>query len=282
MLAALAALALVVDTAVAQECAGLRQRMANGDPIILGVNSATRPFSYFEDGRGTGYMVDLCKRALARSAVVQGLPAPRYSYKKVDGIKAQFDALGSREIDLACTPTTQTVARRREKNVAFSLTVFLTGAAFLSRVEEIVSELPDLRGGIVTAVENTTTYKGLKAAIAARNISGSIELRRVRSHAEGIRELTAGDTRAHVGDQAILLPYLAANPGLRLGNKLNSFEPYAIALRRCDNEGLDMLDLGLSWLFRSGNIWEVYNAHFPGRKPGALLIATFIIGGLPE
>lgn len=282
LLGAWIAVLTLAQQATAQECQGLRDRILQREPIVLGANPKARPFSYFENGVAQGYVVDLCKHALRRGAEVNDLPEPEFSAVTVKEIGSQFAALSDNRIDLACTPTTHSVERRRTQDVAFSLTVFLTGAAFLTHKKVPISELGDLDKGDVSARKNTTTLAGLEAAIKSTGAGERITLHPVDTHEKGINLLVNGVTDAHVGDQAILLPYLQVNPGLRLGEKLNSFEPYAIALRRCDTEGLDLLDEGLSRLFRSGEVWDIYKAHFRDAEPGALLIATFILGGLPN
>ena len=269
--------------ATAQACEGLRDKISAGESVTLGVSPSALPFSAMEDGQARGYIVDVCRAAVARSADIDGMAAPDFAYRIVDGIRAQFDALKAGEIDLVCTPTTHTVARRAGNDAAFSLSIFVTGADFLSRSTDEVDELVDLSGSTVTAVANTTTIAGLRAALAARGLEEQVTVLPVDSHRAGIDLLIRRPSvRAHAGDQAILAPYLKDEPGLRLSGELKSFEPYGIAIARCDTAGLDFLDRGIARLFRSGDIWPIYNRNFPGLEPGALLIATYIIGGLPD
>ena len=263
------------------ECRPLSKVLKNNQPIILGVNKSSPPFSFVKNGRPKGYMVELCKKAIQVGFDDQDSRKHRFEFQIVDNIKEQFDALSKGRIDIVCTPTTHTVSRRSEYNVSFSLTVFLTGASFLSRAERSIEEIGDLESGRVTAVKNTTTFQGLEAAIDSRNFGEKIYIDYVKDHDEGAVEVVRGNAIAHVGDQALLLPYLEKYPRLRLGNKLNSFEPYAIAIRRCDHGGLDRIDKGISKIFRSGEIWEIYRANF-NHEPGRLLISTYIINGLPN
>lgn len=277
------ALALVSFLPTAQACEGLRGKVAGGQPIALGVSPSSPPLSSVENGRATGYIVDICRAAIERGARIDDLPEPVFTHQIVDGINAQFDALGQNSIDVVCTPTTHTVARRSQHDVGFSLSVFFTGADFIYRAGDDVTELSDLAGSTITAVEDTTTIAGLRAALTSQGLEEQVTVMPVDSHATGIDLLLKRHgIRAHAGDQAILAPYLKDEPGLRLTGELKSFEPYAIAIARCDTEGLDFLDRGIAQLFRSGDIWPIYNRNFPGLEPGALLIATYIIGGLPD
>lgn len=278
----LAVLACLVPwgSARAAECVGLADLLAAGDEIVLGYNTAAAPFSHDSAAGPAGYMVDLCQAAVRRG-MAAGTPAPVFRFRAVD-TASQFDLLRDGAIHLACTPTTHTIGRRTDAGAAFSQTVFVTGADFLSRAGEPVRDLADLVGGTVTAVHGTTTHAGLVSALEARGLLDRVTVSGVDSHTDGVRALTLGTTRAHAGDQAILAPYLDEQPGLRLGGQLHSFEPYAIAMNRCDLDGRDIVDAGLARLFRSGEIWPIFRRNLGDRDPTSLLIATFILGGLPE
>ncbi len=225
-------------------------------------------------------MVDVCRQSLIASARLQNQPDPDFKYQTVDSI-TQFNYLRSGKIDVLCTPTTHTIDRRKREDVMFSLTVFITGADFLSRVDKPIETLSDLSGHRVSAVINTTTMRGLRDFVKQSEID-NIEIEPVKNHLEGVKKLELGLVHAHAGDQALLMRFRKSNPRFRLGGRLNSFEPYALAVRSSDLPLLNDIDQGLSALYRSGEIWDIFEKHFPHTEPSALLISAYILGGVPD
>ena len=62
-----------------------------------------------------------------------------------------------------------------------------------------------------------------------------------------------------------------------------SFEPYAIVLPRGDDDMRLAVNSALAQIYRSGNIVEIFRRWFGSLgKPGVMLGATYILGGIPE
>jgi ABC-type amino acid transport substrate-binding protein len=108
----------------------------------------------------------------------------------------------------------------------------------------------------------------------------------VASHDEGLAKLEAREIAAYFGDQAILI-FLAtgskAPDQLKLSNRQFTFEPYALALARGDDEFRLLVDRTLAHTYRSGKIDQLFTNAF-GQKadPTPALRALYVINGLAE
>jgi ABC-type amino acid transport substrate-binding protein len=248
--------------------------------IRLGVSAASEPFSFQSGSTYSGYMVDLCKRSILSGSQTLCDTNVDFSYTEINGAD-QFQILAESKIDIICSSVTHTISRRIQQNVQFSSTVFVTGADFLSRPEVRIKRLRDLAGLRVSVVGNTTTQAGLLSSIQGRMMSEQVQITTVDSHQEGVERLISRSVDVHVGDQALLIPFLDKNPRLRLSGRLHSFEPYAFVVPQ-GSPLLNIVDQGISETFRNGSIWELFDKYFPESEPSSLLISVFILGGIPE
>jgi ABC-type amino acid transport substrate-binding protein len=74
-----------------------------------------------------------------------------------------------------------------------------------------------------------------------------------------------------------------AQSGLLLADAYLSMEPYALALRRGDEDFRLAVDRALSQIYRSGEIGGVFAASFgPAAKPSQLLLGLYTTSALPE
>ena len=70
---------------------------------------------------------------------------------------------------------------------------------------------------------------------------------------------------------------------LRVSDKILSFEPYALALPRGDEEFRLVVDRTLAGLSRSGEVSKLFETAFgPGATPSDLVRALWILNALPE
>ena len=193
----------------------------------------------------------------------------------------RFDALEEGTIDILCGVTTVTLSRRERFD--FSLLTFITGASVLVRRDSGIEQFDDVAGKSIGVLGATTTQDGLQVTLESRAIDAEVVA--VSSHPEGLAALEAGEIDAYFGDRVILIALGAssADPtNLGVANEWLSYEPYALALRRTDDDLRLVADATLAALYRSGDIGEVYREWFGEVPPGDLLRAMFALQGLPE
>ena len=117
-----------------------------------------------------------------------------------------------------------------------------------------------------------------EAGIAAQIVA-------VGSHEDGRSALEAGEIAAYFGDRAILamLAFGAANPeNLRLSQRFFSYEPYALALQKGDDDFRLLIDTTLARLYRSRAIRRVYEVSFGEAQMSDLLRAMYTLNALPN
>lgn len=251
-----------------------------GGKLTIGYRADTIPFSFkSEDGAPRGYSVELCKRIAHNIGTALGIASIEPVMVEVD-TQGRFDQLENGAVDILCSADTVTLTRREQ--VDFSLLTFVTGGSLLYRPDGPQS-FEALKGQKVGVHAGTTTEAGLRELVQRSQLEATIVP--VQSHEEGVRKLAADELAAYFGDGAILLFYYLTSPDreqIRLSDKLLSFEPYALPIRRGDDTFRLAVDRALAGIYRSGQINEIFATSFGGAKPSELVQAMYRLQALPE
>ena len=249
--------------------------------IVIGHRTASPPFSVVDQsGTAVGYSIDLCKRIAAAVKDELGLNGIKIDYVPVTA-ENRFSMVRQGKVDIVCGSTTNTLKRR--ERVAFTLLTFITGAEMLVRTGSGIDGLKDLEGKKVGVVTGTTTKTGLTKALKRQFINAQVVI--VKDHDEGLKALEDSKIDAYTTDRIILIGLArgARDPSkLMLTNRLYSFEPYALVVRRDDPDFRLIADRTLASLYRSRRIVEIYRKWFGkiGRATD-LLKALYILQGIP-
>ncbi len=268
-----------LSSLVSQATAQSLEAIAETGTLAIGYRTDASPFSFQTDaGEPAGYSLDLCARiADAVAAEVDDLAVDHVPVTAED----RFDALETGRIDILCGATTVTLSRRAEFD--FSLLTFVTGTSVLVRRDSPVEEFDDVAGKAIGVLGATTTEEGLRLTLEARAIEAEVVT--VASHPEGLQALEAGEIDAYFGDRVILLALTAsaADPtSLGVANEWLSYEPYALVMRRGDDDFRLLVDRTLATLYRSGDIGGIFRAAFGDADPSDMLRAMYALQGLPE
>lgn len=259
-----AALSAGPDVALAEEVPGAIERIEAGDNTLrLGYRTDAAPFSSQIDDKPVGYTVEICD-AIGDTIARLFPDRPVRAVFVPVAAEDRFDALKAGEIDLLCGATTVTIDRRRRMD--FSLLTFVTGGALLVRKTE------DVFGGVASTIGvlgGTTSESALNRILS---FSGdAAEIRTVESHDDGVEKLKSGALNGYFSDRALLDQMMASNPGeFSISEELLTFEPYALAMRRGDDELRLATDETIARLYRTGAILQIYNSHFEGSPPPEL------------
>jgi len=264
-----------------QAMAQTLEQVRSSGVFKIGFREDAEPFSFKNTlGEASGYAVDLCRQVAADMKAELGLDKIEVTYVPVTA-ENRFEAVKEGKIDILCGPTSVTFSRR--ELVDFSIFTFADGASVLYQAggpknfEELEGKKVGVRGGTTTESALMNTLKGL---------SLNAEVVSVSDHADGLSKLESGDISAYFADQAILL-YLAAGSAapekLRLSNRHFTNEPYALALRRGDNDFRLLVDRSISRLYSSGKIVQIFRNSFGEKaKPSDPLKLLFSVHRIRE
>ena len=277
----LALLALLSPTfAGAQSTAVERIRVTK--VVNMAFRADALPFSFKDaDGRPAGYTVELCKRVAESMASNLSVPGLKIHWIEATS-QNRFELIEKRAADMECGATTATL--KRMERVDFSNYVFVDSTGVLTRRAAGIVAFPDLAGKRVAVISGTTNQAALEAALKRRFVDAKVVAYPSREAA--VAALEAEQADAFASDK-VLLEGIAgkvkdAGKYVMLPDNL-SFEPYAIALPRNDSALRLEVNRGLSEVFRSPAIKEIFERTFgPSAEPTALLQALYLVGQIPE
>src|SRR6476469_10971131 len=152
LLAALAAAMAVATPAAAQE--GTLKKIKDAGSITIGHRDGSVPFSYYDDKQQpVGYAMDLCARIVEAVKSELKLPKLDVKYQLVTSAN-RIPLMANGTIDLECGSTTNNIARHKE--VAFTITHFLTANRIVSKKTANLKAIEDLKGKTMVSTSGTT------------------------------------------------------------------------------------------------------------------------------
>lgn len=252
---------LFVSSSVFAETPDSFARIRQTQTITIANREASRPFSFVDDkGQASGYSVELCQRVVERMRKDPKLRNLKVQYVTVSGAE-RIPKIKSGEADMECGSTTNTKARQEQ--VGFSYTIFVAGMKILTRKNSGISDVHSLTNATVALSKGTTSEK-LFTQLRAQEL-GSTVLKTYNSNTEALKALQGGAAVAFPQDDVLLSGLLSTLPDrdqYSLTGDYLSIEPYAIMVRKDDNELRSFIDKTLSELYASGEINKIYEKWF--------------------
>ena len=259
------------------------EQIKNNEVIRIGYRAAEPPMSFLnEDKQPIGYSIDLCLHIVNEVKSILKNPNIATRYVPVTASN-RFDALKDNSIDILCGATTKTLSR--SELVDFTQLTFITGAALLSLKTAKIEGFTDLMGKKIAVVKDTTTMDILAKTL--KNEASDAKIIAVDSAAIGMDLVIKGEVDAFSSDQIVLIGLVVTHKDPKqfaVTDKVFSFEPFALAVRRNDAEFRLLADRVLSKLSRNSQIIKVYKQWF-GKyitEVPALLEALYILNATPE
>lgn len=258
MMAALAVTIVFAAPVQGVHAAGTLEQIAKTGKFRIGFRESSPPMSFLgNDGKPTGYSIDLCNRIatgiknkIGKEVTVEYVPVTA---------KNRFDALVSNKIDILCGPTTKTLSRG--ERVDFTQLTFVTGASLMTMAGKEIRSLDSFKGKKIGVGRATTTEKVLRQMLKETLTDAEVVL--VASSAEGVEALKSGKIDAFSADQVVLMGMaMTSGDKFAIASEVFSYEPFALAVRRNDADFRLAADRVLSQLYRSGLILEIYSRWF--------------------
>ena len=247
------------------ELSGTLAKARASGTIALGFRQSSVPFSFLSPRQEpVGYSVELCKAlvtsiedAINRSLAIRWVPVTAAS---------RIDAVESGQIDLECGSTTNNV--ERQKRVAFSPTIFVSGTKLMVKKGSPVSSFRDLAGKKVAVTAGTTNEKALQDL--DRRFKLGMQIIPSQEHAQSFDLVARGQADAFATDD-VLLHGLIAQRGAKgdyvvLGDDL-SYDPYGIVFRKNDPQLAKVVRDTFQVLAEDGEMERQYKRWFLRKLP---------------
>jgi polar amino acid transport system substrate-binding protein len=250
--------------------------------IKLGYLDDARPFSFAGSaGKAEGYTVELCQRIVEELKKELSLPNLNSEFAPV-ALDFRMFAIDAARIDLLCSPTSVTLAKRKE--ASFSIPVFAGGiravmmrdaATKLRTALEADAEAQKatpvwrgspasrvLKGMTFAVITGTTSEKWLEGRRQSLRVDAKIEP--VADYHTGLRLLQERKVDALFGDRNLILA--AIDPGARKNytvlDRQFTHEPYALGLAKGDDDFRAAVDRALSHVYASPDFPKLYTKWF--------------------
>lgn len=260
------ALAIAAGPASAQAVEGTLKKVADTGTITIGHRETSIPFSYYDGNqKPVGYSIEICDRVV--EAVKTRLKRADIQVKYLPVTSAtRIPLMSNGTIDLECASTSNTLDR--QKQVAFSVTTFVTGNRFISLKSSQLKGIDDLKGKVVASTSGTANIRQANEINEARGLG--MKIVPVKEHAEGFLMVETGRAAAFIMDD-ILLYGLAANAKqpdrYQVSSESLSIEPYALMLRRDDPQFKELVDGTIKQLYASGEFDALYKRWYQSPLP---------------
>ncbi len=248
--------------------------------INLGYLPDALPFTVRTAAGGApeGYSVELCKQIVDRLKTRLSAPQLAVQWVPVTADNRLREVQQGR-VDLLCSPTSVTIARRQE--VAFSIPVFASGNRAVVRADappalrQAFSDGPNARPvwrGSPAAkvleklkfavVAGTTTENWLKARRTSLNVDAEIET--VPDYRAGLAKVLNHEVDVFFGERTLVLGAMddAARANLVILDRLFTHESGGLALARGDDDFRTAVDAALSEIYASTGFQNLYAQWF--------------------
>ena len=266
ILAAVLGYALLSASAFAQDLTGTLKKIKDSGSITLGHRESSIPFSYYDDKQQViGYSHELAMKAV--DAIKQELKMPGLQVKLIP-ITSQnrISLVQNGTVDLECGSTTNNTDR--QKQVAFSDTIFVIGTRLLVKKDSGIKDFADLAGKNVVTTAGTTSERLIRKMNADKNMGMNIIS--AKDHGESFLTLETGRAVAFMMDDALLYGEIAKarqpDTWTVVGTP-QSFEAYGCMMRKDDPQFKKVVDTALAKVMSSPEIEKIYTKWFLSPVP---------------
>lgn len=249
--------------------AGTLAKARSSGSVTIGYRESSIPFSYLSARREPiGYSIELCKQLVdAMGDAVHKTLAIRWA--PVTSAN-RIDAVASGQVDLECGSTTSNL--ERQKRVAFSPTMFVSGTKLLVRKGSTVKTWRDLNGKTVAVTAGTTNEKTLKDLSERFKLGLNIVVS--ADHAESFGLVRAGKADAFATDDVLLYGFIAEDKAAAQGQSAYevvgdflSYDPYGVMYRKDDPQMARIVNETFQALAQEGEIERQYKRWFLRKLP---------------
>ena len=254
---------------------GTLAKVRNRGTVTIGYRESSIPFSYLSARKEPiGYSIELCKQlvdamsdSVHKTLAIQWVPVTSAS---------RIDAVANGQVDLECGSTTNNL--ERQKRVAFSPTMFVSGTKLLVKKGSPIKDFRDLAGKTVAVTAGTTNEKTLRDL--SERFKLAINLVVSADHAESFDLVKAGKADAFATDDVLLYGFIAEHKNAAQGGQSDyqvigdflSYDPYGVMYRKDDPLLAKVINETFQVLAQDGEIERQYKRWFLRKLPSGTSI----------
>ena len=272
----LAVAALCTTTAVQAQndamLSGTLAKVRNAGAVTIGYRESSIPFSYLSARKEPiGYSVELCKQlvdamgdAVHKTLAIKWTPVTSAS---------RIDAVASGQVDLECGSTTSNL--ERQKRVAFSPTMFVSGTKLLVKKGSALKDYRGLVGKTVAVTAGTTNEKAMRDLSERFKLNLNIVVS--ADHAESFNLVKTGKADAFATDDVLLYGFVAedaaatkAPAAYEVVGDFLSYDPYGVMYRKDDPQMARVVNETFQVLAQDGEIERQYKRWFLRSLPSGV------------
>ncbi|GKW36043.1 amino acid ABC transporter substrate-binding protein [Pectobacterium brasiliense] len=269
-------LGTAASVAQAEDLAGTLKKVKDNGVIVIGHRESSVPFSYYDNTQKVvGYSQAYSDKIV--EAVKKKLDAPNLQVKLLP-ITSQnrIPLLQNGTFDFECGSTTNNL--ERQKQAAFSNTIFVVGTRLLTKKDSGVKDFPDLAGKTVVVTSGTTS----EVLLNKLNEEKQLKMRIIsaKDHGDSFRTLESGRAVAFMMDDALLAGERAKAKNADqwdIVGKAQSEEAYGCMLRKDDPQFKKLVDDTIAEVQASGEAEKWFDRWFKQPIPPKDLNLNFAL-----
>ena len=246
--------------------AGTLKKIKTSGAITIGFREASVPFSYLNAAhQPIGYSIDLCMEIAEDVRGDLGDDTIQVKYVAVN-TQNRIPRVVDGTVDLECGQTTNNAERQKE--VAFSPIIFLSGTKLLVKRASNLKSYRDLKGRSVAVTAASTNEAAIKALNAKQGLNITIVV--VQDNAQAFEAVETGKADAWAGDDAVLFATVveAKNPrDFSVLDDFLSYDPYGIMYRKNDPELDALVNRTFKRLAETRELARIYEQWFLRKLP---------------
>ncbi len=245
----------------AQELTGTLKKIETTKMVTLGHRESSIPFSYYDDKQQVvGYSHEITLKIV--DAIKHQLHLPDLRIKLVPiSSQNRIALIQNGTVDLECGSTSNTAERQRQ--VAFSNSLFVIGTRLLVKKDAGIKDFPDLAGKTVVTTAGTTSERRLRKMDADKKMN--MRIISAKDHGESFLMLETGRALAFMLDDVLLYGEIAKakRPGdWMVTGAPQSREAYGCMLRKDDAAFKKLVDTAIAQVQTSGTAEGLYRKWF--------------------
>ena len=257
---------LVSSVALAEDATSTLQKIKDTNTISLGHRESSIPFSYYNDKQEViGYSQELMMKAVDAIKADLKLRDLKITLTPVTS-QNRISLVQNGTVDIVCGSATNNL--ERQKQVAFSNTIFVIGTRLLTKKTSGIKDFADLAGKNVVVTAGTTSERLLRKLNEDQKMDMSIIS--AKDHGESFLTLETGRAVAFMMDDALLAGQVANSKHPEewaIVGKPMSNEAYGCMMRKDDPQFKKIVDDTFAKLMTSGEAAKIYAKWFMAPVP---------------